>query len=264
MKRLWTGVVVAACVFAALMTAAGASRAEDIVALYQADWGGLAAARIRLTLHEGPDGYRDEINVGSEGLSRLLTHFRGTAVSEGTLAPPPAAQSPSPLRYDANYDLRKRHDQKVRMVFAARAGTPTADRGPGDTSRKPELAESFRRNVVDPLTVVTRIRAALRRGETQFTVPVYDGARRFDAVAHVLPRDPAEPGIRVALSLHAIAGFKGETSEDGDPDDAPRPVALVFSDDGRLVPLSLSVPVWFLPLTVTLKRVCPTAAACSW
>jgi hypothetical protein len=139
-----------------------------------------------------------------------------------------------------------------------------AERGPGDTSRKPELKEQFRRNVIDPLSVVTLIRAAVRRGETHVTIPVYDGARRFDTEVRVLPRNPRDPGIHLALMLRAIAGFKGESSEDSDPDDAARPVSLTLSDDGKLTPLSMTVNIWFLPLTATLRRLCAPGGACAW
>ena len=81
-------------------------------------------------------------------------------------------------------------------------------------------------------------------------------------IVRVLPRDPKQPGVRLALTLKAIAGFKGESSEDSDPDDAPRPVSLTLSDDARLMPLSLSVPIWFLPLDVTLLRVCAAGDPC--
>jgi hypothetical protein len=190
-----------------------------------------------------------------------LSKFRGTAVADGKLA---AGWTPVPARFDADYDLRKRKNRKLRMAFVARAGAAIAERGPDDTSRKSVLAEEFRRNVVDPLTALAAIQAALRRGETGFTVPVYDGARRFDTIVKVLPRDPNEKGIQLALTLKAIAGFKGETSDEGDPDDAPRPASLTLSDDARLIPLALSVPIWFLPLDVTLVRVCDDKAACDW
>jgi hypothetical protein len=243
-----------------IVASGGAARAEDLSALYHASWAGVPAAEIRLTLHEDAGAYRDEMALGSEGLPHLVTHFRGTAVAEGKLG----GSVPSPLRYDSNYDLRKRKDRILRMTFVARDGAVFAERGAGDTSRKPELKEQFRRNVIDPLSVITLIRAAVRRGETQFTIPVYDGARRFDTEVRVLPRDPKDPGIHLALTLRAIAGFKGETSDDGDPDDAPRPASLTLSDDGRLLPLAMSVKIWFLPLDVTLARVCGAGDPCAW
>ncbi|HXC30157.1 MAG TPA: DUF3108 domain-containing protein [Stellaceae bacterium] len=240
---------------------AATAPADDLTAVYSASWAGLPAAHIRLALHEGPDGYRDEIAIGSEGLPHVVTHFRGTAVAQGRLG---GGQVPSPNRFDANYDLRKRKDRALRMNFVERDGALIAERGPGDTSRKPELKEQFRRDVIDPLSTITAIRAAVRRGEKQFTIPVYDGARRFNAEVRVLPRDPSDPGIHLALVLRAIAGFKGESSEDEDPDDAPRPASLTLSDDGTLTPLSMTVKIWFLPLTATLERLCAPGDACSW
>ena len=211
-------------------------------------------------MHDGPDGYRDEIAISSEALPHLVTRFRGTGVAEGKLL----GGTARPQRFDADYDLRKRKDRKLRMLFVARDGAVFAERGATDTSRKPPLKDQFRRNVIDPLSVINAIRAAVKRGETAFTVPVYDGARRFDAEVRVLPRDPKQPGVHLSMLLRAIAGFKGDTSEDGDPDDAPRPVSLTLTDDDRLMPLAMSVRIWFLPLDATLERVCDAKTPCGW
>jgi len=247
---------------AAVFPAAPAARADDIVALYQASWAGVPAGRIRLILHEGDGAYRDEIAVGSQGLPRLVTKFRGSAVASGQLR---GNQPPQPASFDAAYDLRKRRDRRLVMPFAARDGALIAERGPGDTSRKPPLAEKLRRDVLDPLSALTAIRQALRRGESAFRVPVYDGARRFDVEASILPGANGDgTGLHLALTLRAIAGFKGESSDDGDPDDAPRPATLTLSDDGRFLPQQVSVPIFFLPLTVELVKTCEAAANCTW
>jgi len=248
-------------VAASLAVGIASPRADDLAAIYGASWAGLAAGRIRLSLHEDAERYRDEIAISGLGLSWLVTHFRGIALAEGRVR---TGGAPAPVQYAANYDLRRRKSRQLRMNFVSRDGAVFAERSAGDTSRKPELKEQFRRNVIDPLSVVTLLRAALRRGESQFTIPVYDGARRFDAEVRVLPRDPRDPGIHLALMLRAIAGFKGETSDDGDPDDAPRRVALTLSDDGKLIPLSMTVNIWFLPLTATLERVCERGDPCAW
>jgi hypothetical protein len=215
---------------ASLVVSAAAARADDVSALYSATWAGLPAATISLSLHDGGGAYRDQIAIGSEGLPHIVTHFRGTAITQGKIG---AGNAPSPDRFDANYDLRKRKNRELRMNFVARDGATVAERGPGDTSRKPELKEQFRRDVIDPLSVITAIRAA---------------------------------GIHLALLLRAIAGFKGESSDDPkeDPDDAPRPVSLTLSDDGKLTPLSMTVKIWFLPLTATLERLCAPGGTCAW
>ena len=243
---------------------AGAARAADSQALYEAYWAGLPAGQIRLTLHEDGDGYRSEIGIRSEGVARLATRFRGSAVSQGRIA---AGQPlPMPSSYDASYELRKARNRRLEMRFAARAGALIADRGQGDTSKKPPLAEELRRNVLDPLSALAAIRQGLRdRSRAQFTVPVYDGARRFDVLVRVLAKTAGDKGVLpVELTLRPIAGFKGESSDDGDPDDAPRPVALTFSDDARLMPLSMRVSLYYLPLTVELTQWCTPGAPCGW
>jgi Protein of unknown function (DUF3108) len=238
------------------------AQAEE-TALYQAYWAGLPAGEIRLTLRDDSAAYRGEIQIRTEGLARLLSRFRGSAVSEGRLAAEPL---PAPTRYDASYDLRKAHDRRLSMEFAPRAGGAlVAERGPADTSKKPPLAEPFRTNVLDPLSTLAAIRHVLRRGNrSSFTIPVYDGTRRFDAVVRVLPKREGDTALHLALTLAPIAGFKGETSDDGDPDTAPRPVALTISDDRRLMPLAMTVSIGYLPLVVELKSWCSTAAPCPW
>lgn len=248
----------------ALLPPAGQpARGAETAALYRVSWAGLPAGEIRLKLHDDAASYREEIAIRSEGLPRLVTHFQGRAISEGRLVAVPAL--PLPLRYDAFYDLRKRRNSRLAMRFVAAAGAVIAERSPEDTSRKPPLAAGFRRNVVDPLSALTAIRDALRHGNRgAFTVPVYDGARRFDVVARVLPQRRGEGVLHLDLTLSPIAGFKGESSEDGDPDNAPRPVALTISDDGRLMPLSMSVSLYYLPLVAELSRWCAAATPCGW
>jgi hypothetical protein len=106
----------------------------------------------------------------------------------------------------------------------------------------------------------------LRRGKRgSFTVPVYDGARHFDVIARVLPsKSNNERVLHVRLMLSPIAGFKGETSDDGDPENAPRPVDVAISDDARLLPLSMRVSIAYMPLVVELTRPCDSGAVCGW
>ena len=249
---------------AALLSLAGSARADDIVAVYAAYWAGIAAGEIQIRLHDGAAAYHDEIEIRTTGLPALITRLRGTGIAEGRLA---ADRPAEPSHYDAIYDLWKRRNSHISMRFVTRAGTVVAERGPDDTSRKPPLAEKFRSNAVDPVTAFERVRDALRAPrrsvDGSFAVPVYDGARRFDILGHILPKKDASEGtLRVELTLRAIAGFKGESSDDGDPDSAPRKVDLVVTDDGRMMPLSITVPVFFMPLVVQFVQFCASAETC--
>lgn len=248
---------------AALLAAAGClprpAAASDVAAVYRAYWAGLPAGEIRLGLHDDAGSYRDQIAISSVGLPWLVTRFRGTAVTGGR----DSGVRPAPARYDALYDLRKRRGKRLSMVFAGRSGRRIAERGAGDSSGKPPLPERFRSNVLDPLSALTAIRDELRRGNRgSFAVPVYDGARRFDVLVRVLPSHTADRVLHLELTLSPIAGFKGRSSDDGDPDDAPRPVALTLSNDARLLPLAMRVSLYYLPLVVELSRWCNSASRC--
>jgi hypothetical protein len=94
-------------------------------------------------------------------------------------------------------------------------------------------------------------------------MPVYDSARRFDILGRILrKKDAGEGTLHAELTLRPIAGFKGETSEDGDPDSAPRKVDLLVTNDGRMMPLSITVPVYFMPLVVQFVHFCASPEAC--
>ncbi len=253
----WLGPVLAVATLAAATSSRPVS-ADDIVAVYAAYWAGLPAAEIRLRLSEDSAAYRDQIEIRTEGLPALLSRFHAKALAEGRFA---ADRPAEPEHYDAIYDLRKRRNSRISMRFVDGAGGVIAERGPEDTSHKPPLAEVFRKNAVDPMTALERLRGALRAqrqlGSSSFTIPVYDGARRFDVLGRILPKkDPSESVVRAELTLRPIAGFKGETSEDGDPDSAPRKVELTVTDDARMIPLSITVPVFFLPLVVRFDHLC--------
>jgi hypothetical protein len=85
--------------------------------------------------------------------------------------------------------------------------------------------------------------------------------------AAVLPLAAAGARAELVESLEGRlagprAGFKGESSEDGDPDDAPRKVELSV-DEARMVPLSITVPVFSLPLVVLFQRLCAAPDPCT-
>jgi Protein of unknown function (DUF3108) len=243
----------------------GGASAEELVADYTAYWAGLPAAQVRLKISDAAAAYQDEIEIRSEGLPRLITHFRVKAQAGGRLVPGRPAE---PSRYDALYDVRRWRNSRIAMRFIAHDGAVVAERAAEDNSRKALLDEQYRRDITDPLTAFETVRAEIaahnRAPDTAFVVPVYDGTRRFDVVAHILPKAEQSPGVlRLALNLRPIAGFKGQSKVDGDPDNAPRPVAVTVTDDKRLLPISMMLRVFYLPLVIQLDRVCPGAKECA-
>jgi hypothetical protein len=260
--RLRRAAVVAGMLFVLLAASVVMARAEEVAAFYHATWAGLPAADMRLAFGDGGAGYRDEIHIETKGLARLFTKFRGGAVAEGRLQDDGTA---APSSYEALYDLRKRRDSHISMRFVGNPGAVVAERTPADTSRKPPLDEAYRRNVTDPLSALASIRHALKLRQpkpgSQFKVPVYDGARRFDIAVRVESVANQDKLLQIRLVLVPIAGFKG--GDDDDPDDAPRPMDVTFTNDAAVMPVSIRVSVAYLPLVVRFQHRCDSFAACA-
>jgi len=236
--------------------------ADSLTGFYVVRWAGLPAAGIRMSLDDAATSYRMQIGMESQGLPRWITHFRADVSGDGAIGP----EGAEPAHYDARYDLHKRQNSHIILRYDPDETGRIAERAEGDTSRKPQLTAIYRHNVVDPLAALVSIRQALRTGPhqpgRQFTVPIYDGARRFDVAAAVSAQNPPDGLIHLHLTLRPIAGFKGETSEDGDPDSAPRPVDVTFKDDATLRPISLSAPLAFFTMSVTLDHICAQYQDC--
>jgi len=239
------------------------AEAEQLAAVYASYWAGLPAAQIRFGLDVTDAHYRSKLSIETEGLPRWFTHFRALVADEGAFA---AKGTTEPRHYDAHFDLRKRRDRLISFTFNPNDGALQAERDQGDTSGKPQLAANYRRDVLDPLAALLAIRRRLAEDrpppDQHFLVPVYDGARRFDVDAAVQARQEMDGLLHLKLMLRPIAGFKGESSSEGDPDSAPRPVEVAFTDDSRLLPVSLRVSIAFLPFTVHLERACNDFESC--
>ncbi|MBX6370328.1 MAG: DUF3108 domain-containing protein [Rhodospirillales bacterium] len=237
--------------FAVFLLLAPPSHAGTIEGRYVASWAGLPAGEIEMRIDDDGADYRGRLDIRTEGLPRWLTRFKGTVVSEGRFAPDGTAR---PRRYDAHYDLRKRKDKLNSLRFVPKAGALVAERGPGDTSKKPPIAEDFRRGVIDPLSALVAVRHRILTGRLdpggRFVLPVFDGSRRFDAEGTAARRDGR---IHVSLLLKPIAGFGDDRpDEDEDPENSPREVRIELTDDGRLVPVRLEVMIAWLPAVVRL------------
>jgi hypothetical protein len=252
-----------AAALAALLAIGRSAAADPLAARYVASWAGLSAGEIFLRLDDEGETYRGEAEVRTAGLPRLFTRFRGRATAEGRLF---ADGTVGPALYDARYDLRKRRDKGISMRFVHAGAATLAERGPGDTSSKPPLPEASRRDVVDPIGALVALRHQIRAGVLRRTgrvfVPVYDGSRRFDLEGRAEPA-AGDGVLRLALQLRPLAGFKGEASDDENPDEATRPVRLDLTDDERLIPLRMEVAIAWFTTVVALDHLCAAATPCA-
>lgn len=258
--------IVATGLLLAGLVAATPSAATPVTVHYTARWAGLPAGDIDLRLDDSADSYRSEIAIRTAGLPRWFTRFRGTAISEGGLS---ALGLAAPGRYDATYDLRSRKGKRISVRYRPDGADTVAERGPEDSSEKFLLEPAQRTGVVDPLAALSQMREAVRNGLAQrggFTIPVFDGKRRFDVEERSFTaetRDIAGRERRVLhldLLLHPIAGFK-DSDPEGNPDDSSRALDVYFSDDEALIPLRLEVKIAWLTTVVEFTGRCDIPGA---
>lgn len=257
----------AAAIFAFIVAAVPIwpAPAAPIALQYRATWAGLPAADIVLRLEDEAASYRTRLDLRTVGVPRWLTRFAARAVSEGTWSAEGAAV---PRRYEAVYDLRKRKDKCASLRFREQDGVLVAERGPEDTSSKPSPPEAIRRGAVDPLTALVAVRRRLASGTLGrsggFAIPVFDGARRFDVEGAISPAHrPGDRLLQVRLVLRPIAGFDDRTSDQDEAvDERPREVEIAFTDDARLLPVRLSIPIGGFAALVSVERECTAERPC--
>ncbi len=251
-----------ALILAALGLALAAPQAGTAATSLEFDvtWAGISAARAALELPGATEPERRaRIDIRTRGVSRLLTGFHAVA------------ESHQAKFYDARYALRGR-DRRMEFALHSVGGSSIARRGPRDTSKRAELPEVWRRDVLDPLAALTILRADLIAGRVRigdrFSLAVYDGRRRFDVEGRIsAPVDVTWngrrlPAHRIELVLRPRAGFSvAELDGEEDPDDVVRVAQVVVSADGRAWPLAFDVPAAGFTFSVRLVRGC-TDDAC--
>ncbi len=239
------------------------ARAEPLVAYYEASWASLPAGHLVASLDDNAAAYRDTLTMDTAGLPHLLLHFHARVDSAGEFGDDGLAR---PERYGVDYDLRKYHDQHIRVAYVARDGAVIAERTAGDTNRKPVLPENYRRNVVDPLAAFATVRRYLMRHGAKpgdrFTLPVFDDVRRFNVAVSVVSAGGAGKLVNVHLDLVAVAGFRKKDDKRA-AEEAPRPIELTFRDDGAMTPTQLEISVAWLPLIVRFDHACADMAHCA-
>lgn len=226
--------------------------AEPLDLRYDMHFGGFTVAEFGLRYIPNGASYRTELVAKTVGLVDRLVGFRGEATSEGVKTDGRAVL-PASYRYQ---EKSNRVSRLERVVFDPATENAvevkTQKRGiPNQT----EVPKALWQGVIDPLTALVRARQQLvelkPRVGTEVVLPVFDGRRRYDMLIEVKGRRQAtvagrrQPVLHLEIEVRALAGF------DSDDDKRNLRVAVLVSDDQRLVPLQ--VRSLDTPITVTMS-----------
>ena len=190
MRALAPVLALAACAFAA-----GPLKAETLKVGYGIFLAGLPLGTADLSANLDGGRYRMELGAKLTGLAGALTGGRGGATAAGAVAWP----QPAPTSFALT--SRTSSDQRTVRMNLAGGNVASLDIAP-PLDEKPDrvpLAESHKRGVTDPVSALLMpMRGApADPANCNRTIPVFDGAARFDVVlSYVETKEVEKPGYK--------------------------------------------------------------------
>ncbi|MFZ5789837.1 MAG: DUF3108 domain-containing protein [Pseudomonadota bacterium] len=211
----------------ALLAAALPARAEDsrLVRLsYYGYLGNIQVGQIDLTIEMAPGArpardYTIAANLTLSGAYAKLLPFRWQGEARGGTG----KEGVRPASYQSRMDLLGNHEA---MALAYRPdGQVEVQSTPPTVESRIARERGLGRGTVDPLSAaVLVVDTVLRTGRCEATVPVFDGARRYDLSFASVGQDVIErtffstyegPAMRCSATAHLLAGFQPNATSSG-------------------------------------------------
>ncbi len=232
-------------------------------------WGGMRGADIQFIVDEDGHDWRGRFLVKSAGPIKWFTRLAADASGQGLLEPLAAlprsyVQHVVSNKSERTVELGFSGDPPVGRRISDREIRVDPNREARDPEAVPDLSESQRRGTMDPIAALLTLGRRAAAGENHFTLPVYDGRRRFDLVVdsaghhtHGL-MGTRRTTLDVVAVVHPIAGFKpfhqrwwNNARFD------------VYLDPATGLPLQISSSSFLATVVLTTKAICASQGACA-
>lgn len=235
-------------------------------ALYVFDFSGIGFGKAGVAISQEPGAFEMVADVSSSGLARVFvkhdSHSVGSGVGKDFRYPE--------CEYDSRYQTRgkKKH---VRMRYHAGTVADQLVEPPDNPASRPPVAKELKAGTLDPLRFGLAMRSelykAMKDGKKDYTLRIYDGRRLTEARFEI--QEPTQIEYQgamtavfaVGVSRTLLEGFSA--SELADARDRPDPpLTIYFTQDERLIPIVMEVPLWLGRVRATLVKTCETKEAC--
>ncbi len=260
-----------ASMFALSVAAAAPARADTIDIQYDLSLAGLPIGTATLGGTVNRDAYKIDVRARMTGLAGMITGGRGA----GSAAGGTGGGRPIPSSY-ALVSSGSNGTYTVRMALASGTVAALELKPPLDekVDRVP-LQDQHKRNVVDPVSAllmpVSRGGPLLEPSSCNRTIPVFDGAGRFDVELSYSSRETVDiPGYRGPVIVCAarytpIAGHRtGRKSTQFMADNREMEAWLAPVDNARmLVPVKISVKTMVGTTVIEASRFTTTRSTAS-
>lgn len=189
--------------------------ADDLVyeGHYAFSWSGLRLGKLHLQMQQNDGDYSVLSHVKTAGLLALFSKHKSTTKVEGKIE----GNGFYPIHYRSDYRSRD-IDKSIELKYDE-SGKVTKEEVLPWRGARPDVPEELKTGSADSLTAIfamrKKIRQALESGETEITVPVFDGIRRFDLRARVIDtnkslhlNDKQFNTVKLGLKRIPLGGFK--------------------------------------------------------
>ena len=245
----WHFVLAATVATTLIGAAAGAVRADSLDVQYDLSLAGLPIGTAAMGGTVSPGNYKVDVRARMTGLAGLLTGGKGAGTSSGTasgMRVVPSAYALTSTNSNGTYTVRMALSSG--SVAAVDINPPLDEK----VDRVP-LLDTHKRNVVDPvgalLMPVARPGPLLDPASCNRTIPVFDGAGRFDVTLTYVGTEKVDiqgyrgPVLVCAARYNPIAGHRtGRKATQFMADNTDMSTWLAPVENARmLVPVKISV-----------------------
>ena len=225
---------------------------------YDAYWGPILVATVAFSLDTRAETYRTDMTIRPAGPVAWFTdNFSADLVSEGAFETDGRTR---PVHFHRTWRSDKKSGDVVVHYDAATGIALGVYEGKPDD----QVPEDLRKDVIDPLAVLTAARHRLLMGkEIDLGLKVYDGKRRFDMkgqvehLRHMEFRDVTYEVIPVSLNFVPLAGFN-KRQQDGWMGSQ---FEIMFSTDGAATPFQIYLETKLGWLRLIQVNICQTDGA---
>lgn len=250
---------------ALLLGAAPAFSAEvkpaiEFKGLYQCGVGGMQIAKFGIEVDETATSYDVTSDILSTGMLKLFVKHSSHSTT---------SKQGDAVAYETHYQTNKK-PKYVSLKYEHSIITGENVLPPDNRDKRPAVSTELKKNTVDPLSLIVQMRLqlidALKNKKPGYTINVYDGRRLTQVDFTVVGErdlkigDDTRKTIVVTVKRKAIAGFSESEIKSQDPHEPL--LTIYFSNDERLWPLKLEVPMMLGSLSATLVKECRTGESC--
>ena len=220
---------------------------------YALEMAGIPFGSIDISFEQDASRYHAVSDAATVGIARMFVKHSSHSTSQGS----GAGFHYNDVEYASDYSTR---NKKKSARFTKKNGVMTRSQSLPPDEKRPVVSQALKNTAYDPLAIALAIRVELARalqgGPQDFTLDYFDGKRLYRADFSY----EGEKNIRIhgqKYPVHVVTATRkligGYTPKEFEKAKEPEPtLSIYFSNDGRLVPLRLDVPLGFATAAATL------------